>query len=116
MLTSNPSIIRNATHATLLWSPPFLWPGHRIEYFNVSITNNSNTIADTTAVYYLVNDSSYYDATLMIYPVNVPIGTSRSLLSCNNLTFHLSAIEKTNYEQLQQTFTVSDWTWILPCK
>ena len=32
----------NSTIFLLEWSPPFLWPGYHIEYFNVIVTNQKN--------------------------------------------------------------------------
>ena len=49
----NPTLEKNATHLTLLWSPPFLWPGERIQYYSISFTNKS----DSSITYYRVNSS-----------------------------------------------------------
>lgn len=35
-ISPNPMTVENSPHLTLLWSPPFLWPGHRIQLYNVS--------------------------------------------------------------------------------
>ena len=62
----NPSIEKNSTHITLLWSPPFLWPGRRIQYYNISFVNKT----DGSIAYYRVN-STFSDQlvifTRMIY-------------------------------------------------
>ena len=34
----------NTTHLTLLWSPPFLWPGERINHYNAFFTTKSECI------------------------------------------------------------------------
>ena len=42
-ITPNPSTENsNATSILLKWSPPFLWPGYSIDYYNISITNNGS--------------------------------------------------------------------------
>ena len=35
-------VIQNLTTMLLQWSPPFLWPGHHIKYFRISVTNKEN--------------------------------------------------------------------------
>lgn len=51
----NPNVAAQSPSSLLLqWSPPFLWPGYHIDYFNVSTINNtdgstiSNEIINTT--------------------------------------------------------------------
>ena len=39
ILISNPFITILPTSIILEWSPPYLWTGHHIQYYNISITN-----------------------------------------------------------------------------
>ena len=48
---SHQSIEKNSTHLTLLWSPPFLWPGQRIQNYNITFVNKT----DGSIAYYSVN-------------------------------------------------------------
>ena len=101
-LTPNPTIRRNVTHITLLWSPPFLWPGKIISYYNVSFTDKTRGIS----IYYRVNYSSNE-----IVPFSRRIHQSESLIICTEIVFSISAIGA--LEQLR-TFIATDSQWIIP--
>ena len=104
-ILSNPSLTNNATHFTLMWSPPFLWPGHRIQYYNISITNKT----DGSMKHHRV-DTSFCDSLVAfsIRSLNTP-----SMLSCMEIVFSISAFDGSSSEQIQ-IFNISDWLWIFP--
>ena len=93
-ILSNPSVFKNATHATLKWSPPFLWPGERIHQYNVSVTNKN----DESISHHLIN-TSFTD------PI-VSFSMSSTSLPCNGIMFSISPVT-----ELTQTFNISDWIW-----
>ena len=97
-MSQSPYIINDSTHdqLSLLWSPPFLWPGERIDYFNVSFMNKS----DGSIEYYKV-DSVFSDQvvnlTVVINPNETcttaeikfcisPVSVSGQLLRERNVT------------------------------
>ena len=45
-ISPNPSVTIQTANPSLLvkWSPPFLWPGQRINHFNISIRNISSDL------------------------------------------------------------------------
>ena len=109
-ITFNPTLVRNITHVTLLWSPPFLWPGHRIDNFNVSYT--MIYLGSKKSVYHRINGS--HESKIMSFTLDV-VKSSQSELSCIYIMFNISAFE--NLFESLQTFNVSDWMWTSPlCK
>ena len=64
----NPNITQtNSTHLTLLWSPPFLWPGQRINHYHVLFTTKRECILTE----YRVN--SNYSDEIVSLTINHPI-------------------------------------------
>ena len=109
-ITFNPTLVRNTTHVTLLWSPPFLWPGHRINYFNVSYTMIN--LGSRKNAYHRINGSQ--GRKIMSFTLDV-VKPSQSELYCIYITFNISAFE--NLSESLQTVNVSDWMWTSPlCK
>ena len=96
-VTPNPTIQSNSTHITLLWSPPFLWPGKRIHHYNVFFTSKTQY----TFTYYQVN-SSYND---QVVSLTKKINQNESL--CTEIVFFISAFDISASEQLQ-TFITSE--------
>ena len=86
-LTTNPSLSKNSTHVLLTWSPPFLWPGHAIQYYNVSFMNKT----DGSVTYRTVH-SAYSDGTVM-YSRQIPT----EILSCTQVTFGVSAMNASGF-------------------
>ena len=86
-LTSNPSLSKNSTHVTFSWSPPFLWPGHVIQYHNVSFTNKT----DGSVTYHTI-DSVYSDGTVT-YTRQMPA----EILTCTEVTFGVSAMNTSGF-------------------
>ena len=84
-ISPNPSIMNpNASSILFQWSPPFLWLGQAINYYDIFITNNAGE-----TLYYRVNTTFSdavvsFTATVANYP--------DPILSCNDLHFSLSAV------------------------
>lgn len=72
----------------LQWCPPYLWPGHHIEYFTISTTN----ITDGTITYDRINAT--FDEYVMTFE------KERQGEVCGKLKFTLSAVN-TDSENLQ---------------
>ena len=83
-ISPNPLLeAKSATRLVVKWSPPFLWPGHSIEYYNISVTNPSNV--NTT--YHRVN-TTYSDA-LVSFPFSSQVNQN-----CMEFLFVISAVKK----------------------
>lgn len=107
-ISPNPSFVRNATHLSLILSPPFLWPGHRIDFYNISVTQGTNGNTD----YYNMN--STYDAKMVTFTLDIS-EPHQSMISCSNITFNIVAFKK--FSSLPAILQVSEWTWTFPsCK
>ena len=88
------------SYLNLTWSPPFLWPGNAIQYFNVSITNKS----DGSVTYHQIN-SSFSDRV-----VSFTKDIQEESLMCFEITVNISAISAYSYSTLQsplQMFSVT---------
>ena len=103
-ISSNPSISKNATHLTLMWSPPFLWPGYRIQHYNISMTNKS----DSSIAHHVVDSS-----------VTNPIVTSSlhlntlNMLSCIAIIYSISPVDGPVLEPIQN-YSISYCAWTFP--
>ena len=87
-VSPNPSLSNlNATFILLRWSPPFLWSGSTIAYYNMSVTN-MNGDSD----FYRVN-TSFDDA---IVSFSLVANQSQTIEFCDQLTFMISPITKDN--------------------
>ena len=111
-ISPNPSIAKNPTHFVLLWSPPFLWPGQRIQHYNISMINTYNG----SIAYHMVDTTS----TTPFVTVSIPMDSSslqqfntQNILSCPKITFSISPVDGTTAEPMQ-TFNISDWAWNFP--
>ena len=83
-VSPNPSLSNlNATFILLKWSPPFLWSGSTIAYYNISVTN-MNGESDS----YRVN-TSFNDAIVSFLLV---ANQSQTIEFCDQLTFMISPI------------------------
>ena len=91
-LPQNPLLEFNRSYINLTWSPPFLWPGHAIEYFNVSITNES----DGSVTYHRINNT--FNDSVVSYGKEM----QEEPLMCTDITLNISAISAYNYSTLQQ--------------
>ena len=94
-------VIQNPTSLLLKWSPPFLWPGHHIDYFIVFTTNKTDdhliTIDRVNATMTL-ND--------VIFTLNKNLLNNEYVQDCNEFTFSISAFSD-HYGMLPQTFNVT---------
>ena len=70
-----------------MWSPPFLWPGHAIQYYSVFITN----MTDGITTYHKVN-SRYNDVTVT-YTRQIPA----DIFTCTEITFGVSAVNQSGF-------------------
>lgn len=92
-----------------MWSPAFLWPGQRIQRYNISVTNKNN---GNNSLHML--DASFTD------PI-VSFSMSLNFLQLNMLTcigsmfiFSISPVTESSSElNMMQTVTISDWIWNL---
>ena len=103
-LSLNPSIFKNGTHLILMWSPPFLWPGYRIQHYNISITNKS----DGNIAHYMVDSSVTNSIVTSSLHLNI-----LHMLSCTAIIFSISPIDGSVLEPMQ-TVNISDYAWTFP--
>ena len=94
-LSRNPDIVKNNTHVGVRWSPPFLWPGQAIEYYNVSLM-----IEKDGSVYSQRVNSTFSDP-LVSYIQQM----SGERLSCTSFTFYITAINSSGSSF--QTFNIT---------
>ena len=95
-LSPNPSVeITNPNSLIIKWSPPFLWPGHRIKYFNITVINMSD---GSVIAYYRVN------TTFSDQVVTLSLSTDDiDGLNCTEFEFRISAISNMTL----QLFTIA---------
>ena len=107
-ISPNPSISKNVTHFTLLWSPPFLWPSERIQHYKISVINKN----DGSTAYHMVNTTSTTPVVSLSFPMSLSSlqFNTQNILSCPMTTFSISPVDGTTAEPMQ-TFNVSDWAW-----
>ena len=91
----------NESFLKLQWSPPFLWPGEAIQYYDVFVTNE-----ERESVYHRVN-TTFSDALVSL--------TVKTLLdqTCRELEFSISAVSYSDTKlppYMEDTFQVS-FTW-----
>ena len=104
-ISDNPFIFKNSTHVTLMWSPSFLWPGQRIQHYNISVTNKNDGI----------NSHHMVDSSLTDPAVSFLMSWSyfqSNTLTCRGIMFSISPVTESTSE-LMQTITISDWIWDL---
>lgn len=80
LVIPNPLVVILPTSIILEWSPPYLWTGYRISYYNISTTNTT----DGAVTYYVINAT-----------FNDPIVThhiSRQDQECTEFIFGISAV------------------------
>ena len=100
-LLPNPLLEINTSHITLAWSPPFLWPGCALRYFNVSFTNKS----DGSITYHRINNS--FGKRVFSFMKTI----QEEPLMCTEIIVNVSAISNysfTTVKQPFQTFSVTD--------
>ena len=83
-VSPNPSILNpNATSILVKWSPPFLWPGYAIAFYNVSVTNTKGH----TDSYHL--NTSFSD---VVVSFSLIANQSQTIESCDRLRFEVAPI------------------------
>ena len=83
-LMQNPFIMNpNVSSILLKWSPPFLWPGHSIDHYNISID-----WSDEKTKFYYVN-ASFSDAVVSFLKVS---DSPTEIWSCNEMLFGITAV------------------------
>ena len=108
-VSPNPILVKNATHRTLMWSPPFLWPGQRIQQYNISVT--SNEIVE----YYVLDTLLTNPIITVAFPKNpsLLVNTQNILTCIPTITFSISPVFDGSVLEPVQIFSISDWTWTL---
>lgn len=104
-LSLNPTVENNNTHITLKWSPPFLWPGRPILYFNLSIVDWSRE----SPSHQIINSTFSERIVIFIFEINkswIPEN-----LTCTEITFSISAVGMHDSEPLE---AINYTEWILP--
>ena len=110
-VSPNPFLGKNATHQTLMWSPPFLWPGQRIQQYNISLIQNNEIVGhhilDTSLTHPIITVSFPKTASLLQF-------NTQNMLSCTpTIMFSISPVDEPIWEPMQ-TFNISDWAWTFP--
>ena len=101
-MTPNPSVIlENATTLLVQWSPPFLWPGYRINYFNVSV-RDKRLSTDNVLMFDVLNAT--FDE-LIVSHYHVRNTSEQDASECNELLFEVSSYTSSN-SSLPQTYSV----------
>ena len=94
-LSPNPELVKNNTHVAVHWSPPFLWPGRVIEYYNVSL------VLESDGSVYSERVNSTFSDPLVSY--TQPI--SSESFFCASFTFYITAINSSG--SAFQTFSIT---------
>ena len=93
-----------------MWSPPFLWPGQRIQQYNISVTNNEGVehhMLDTSLVNPIITLSFPKTSSLLQF-------NTQTMLSCMpTITFGISPVDGPMLEPMQ-TFNITDREWAFP--
>ena len=110
-VSPNPSISKNDTHLILLWSPPFLWPGQRIQYYNITlIIDDDGSIAH----HMVVNTTLTNPLIEILFPPRLSSLQFNAQNTPSCITFAISPVSDGSASQLVQTINISDWVWIFP--
>ena len=105
-ISLNPMISKNITHLTLLWSPPFLWPGNRTQRYNIHVS-----LDKTISHYYSVYASHMNPVVSHSISFNSLLLPTLCMLSCIEADISISPADLSAL-QMSQTFFVNDSIWI----
>ena len=94
-LSNNLMLLKNNGYVEVQWSPPFLWPGRAIEYYNVSL------VLESDGSVYSERINSTFSDPLVSYTQPV----SSESLSCASFTFYITAINSSG--SAFQTFSIT---------
>ena len=90
-LAQNPSLIqKNLTALLFQWSPPYLWPGHSIQSYNVSIQSHDNNYI----IYHHINAT--FDDRLVEFTFVQE--EQENYTDCSEFTFGISAFSTDSQE------------------
>ena len=93
----------NASFVSIEWSPPYLWPGHAIDDYNVSFVNES----DGSVTYYNIN--SNFSNSVVSFRKEIQEET----MKCTEVTVNVSASSSASqHDSDRYFFSVTEW--ILP--
>ena len=112
-ISPNPLVAKNATHLTLMWSPPFLWPGQRIQHYNISVSTNNG---DGRVELHVLDTSLTNPVITATIPINSSLlqPNTRNMLFCvSRITFNILPFDGSVFEPIQ-TFNISDRVWTFP--
>ena len=83
-MSQNPSIVNpNASSILVKWSPPYLWPGHSIDHYIISIIGGMGKSKSIHRV-----NTTFYDAVVTFLEVS----DNPEIWNCKELQFVISAI------------------------
>lgn len=86
-LLQNPTISNlNSSSVLLKWSPPFLWPGHLINHYNISVSNTTGS----DKMFYRVN-STLHDAIVSFLKTS---DSPAENFHCNGMIFEITAVSE----------------------
>ena len=110
-VSPNPSISKNDTHLILLWSAPFLWPGQRIQQYNITMTTDDD---GSIAHHMVVNTTSTIPLNEILFPPRLRSLQFNAQNTPSCITFAISPVSDGSASQPIQTVNISDWVWIFP--
>ena len=97
-LQTNPMLVKNTTHVTVSWSPPFLWSGEAISHYNISFIKNMDV---ETVTHHLMNHT--YSDSVVSYSQEI----TDKLLTCAEVMFVISAVGKSSSSGTLRPYNVS---------
>ena len=96
-LSQNLSIVNpNSSSILVKWSPPFLWPGHSINHYIISIGGTG----ESRSIHYV--NATFDDAVVTFLEVS----DNSEIWNCNELQIAISAITDNSDSTELPTFTV----------
>ena len=99
-LSQNPSLTqKNLTALLFQWSPPYLWPGHSIQPYNVSIQNYVND----HVIHHHINAA--FDDKLVQFTF---IQEKQQANNCLEITFGITAIS-TDFQGLSTIYVTGGY-------
>ena len=98
-ISENPLISKTATHVTLTWSPPFFWPGQRIQHYNITVTNKNTG----NSSHHILN-SSFIDP-IISFSMSISY-LQLSTMTCTEVIFSISPVSE-SAPKVMQTVNVT---------
>ena len=110
-MSPNPSTSKNDTHLILLWSPPFLWPGQRIQHYNITMTIDDD---GSIAHHMVVNTTLTNPLIEVLFPTRLSSLQFNAQNTPSCITFAISPVSDGTAFEPVQTINISDWVWTFP--